>query len=145
MPDGLPSLEFVSQRTTEERRAIAAHADALDAKAGIALGFAGAFVALLVPRAAALFRVATAFGAVAAVLAMAAFFPRSFPVLGIEALRDKYLGSDERFTRLAVLDAEIELRERSRTLIRFKTWLVRSTIVALALAIVCAVAGSIVD
>jgi hypothetical protein len=141
----MPSLEFVSQRTTEERRAIATHADALDAKAGIALGFSGAFVALLVPRPTLLFRVATGFGAAAAVLAMVAFFPRSFPVLGIEALRDKYLRADERFTRLAVLDVEIELRERSRKLIRFKTWLVRSTIVALALAIVLAVAGSIVD
>ncbi len=95
-------------------------------------------MALLVSRATLLFRVATAFGAAAAVLAMVAFFPRSFPVLGIEALRDKYLRADERFTRLAVLAVEIELRERRRKLIRFKTWLVRSTIVALALAIALA-------
>jgi hypothetical protein len=51
---------------------------------------------------------------------MTAFFPQPSPVLNIENLRDKYLGTEERITKLVLIDTEIELRERTRSLIKGK-------------------------
>lgn len=142
MPDGLPSLELIAERVTQERRAIAAHADALDAKAGIVLGFSGAFVALALPHGSIAVKVAAVFAAAAAVTAMAAFFPRPYPVLGLDVLRNKYIRADPSFTLLTIVDTEIEVREKTRTLIRRKSRLLGTAIVLLGAALTSVVAGS---
>ena len=111
MAEGLPSLDLIAKTVREERRAIGTHADALDGKAGIILGFAGAIAALTATRGGSLFVAAAGLSVVAALLAMAAFFPRPSPVLNIESLRDKYLVAEERITMLVLVDTEIELRK----------------------------------
>ena len=143
MAERLPSLELISDRVTEERRAIAAHADALDTKAGIVLGFAGAFVALTVDVSGWPSRGAQLLAAVAALLAMGAFVPRATPVVGIGPLRDKYLTAEERLTRRVLLDTEIDLREDLRQQIRVKASLVKGAIGCLAGAVVLVVLAGI--
>jgi drug/metabolite transporter (DMT)-like permease len=77
------------------------HAESLDTKAGVILGFAGVVVALR-----GLGRTSwwTVPGLVltigSALLAVLAFAPRSFPVLEVRNLRDDYLRSEPEFTQL---------------------------------------------
>jgi hypothetical protein len=142
--EGLPSLDLVAATVRDERRAIATHADALDAKAGIVLGFAGAVAALTATRHGSLFVAAAGMSSLAAVLAMAAFFPRPSPILNIGSLRDKYLVAEERITKLVLVDTEIELRERTRSLIRLKSLLLGTAMASLGLAVVIVVVAAIV-
>lgn len=46
MPNSLPSLDYLCQRVERERDQLQRHADALDSKAGLTLGFAGVIAAL---------------------------------------------------------------------------------------------------
>lgn len=143
MPDRVPSLALIAARVTEERRFIAAHADALDTKAGILLGFAGAFVALTTGAPGWSSQAAQGSAAAAALLAMVAFVPRPTGVLHVGPLRDKYLAAEERLTKRVLLDTEIELREELRALIHAKARLVTLSLGLLALAVVLAFLGSI--
>ena len=145
MTNGLPSLDLVATTVREERRAIATHTDALDAKAGVVLGFAGAVAALTATRRGGFFEAATGVSVLAALLAMTAFFPRPSPVLNIENLRDKYLGTEERITKLVLVDTEIELRERTRSLIRSKSLLLGAAMTALAFAVALVFVAAIVN
>jgi hypothetical protein len=81
----------------------------------------------------------------AALLAMAAFFPRPSPVLNIENLRDKYLVAEERITKLVLVDTEIELRKRTRSLVRLKSLLLGMAMASLALAVVLVLIAAIVE
>jgi len=145
LANGLPSLDLIATTIREERRAIGTHTDALDAKAGVILGFAGAVAALTATRRAALFQAATGVSVVAALLAMGAFFPRPSPVLNLENLRDKYLGVEERITKLVLVDTEIELRERTRSLIKRKSLLLGASMTVLSLAAVLLFVAAIVS
>jgi hypothetical protein len=145
MANGFPFLDLVATIVREERRAIGTHADALDGKAGIVLGFAGAIAALTATRGGAFFVAAAGMSVGAALLAMAAFFPRPSPVLNIENLRDKYLVAEERITKLVLVDTEIELRKRTRSLVRLKSSLLGMAMASLALAVVLVLIAAIVE
>ena len=145
MAEGLPSLDLIAKTVREERRAIGTHADALDGKAGIILGFAGAIAALTATRGGSFFVAAAGLSVAAALLAIGAFFPRPSPVLNIESLRDKYLVAEERITMLVLVDTEIELRKGTRSLIRRKSQLLGMAMASLALAVVLVLIAAIVE
>lgn len=103
MADRLPSLDLLFQLVQAERDKQLTHFDALDNKAGIVLGFSGLLVTLA-PDVAGPFRVIGVLAAaVAAGFALAAFWPRRFPVLEPSPLR-AYLRAEDSFTRLTVHD-----------------------------------------
>jgi hypothetical protein len=82
-----PSLQILLDQVASEREAMNAHAEGLDTKAGVILGFAGVLVgpgataqATISPDG--IFQSGLAVAVAAAGLAAWAVFPRSYPVLG---------------------------------------------------------------
>lgn len=102
-PNGLPSLNTLLEVVQEERSKQIGHFDALDNKAGIALGFAGLLIALS-PDVPLVFLVpAVSAAGAAAAFALLAFWPRPHATLQPTPMR-KYLAADDRFTRLRLFD-----------------------------------------
>ncbi len=142
----LPSLAIVLAQVAAERETMNAHAESLDGKAGVVLGFAGVLVGLgaTAPAAASdgiVFGIGLALAAVAAVLAAWAFLPHRFPVLEVERLRQANLTASEAETRLELLDTQIEMVKEAATLVRKKGWRVRAAVVSLTIAAALVVAG----
>lgn len=77
-------------------------------------------------------------------VAAAAIVPRSYPTLSLRRLRDRYLTSEEEFTRLRVLDTRIAMYDRTQQTLAVKALLVRLAAMGLAAAVVLAVVASIV-
>ena len=84
------------------------HFDALDQKAGIVLGFAGALVALAPARPEVLLSLARAAAVVSGFLCLSTFWPRRYWSTDLRPLRDKYLAAEPSFTRLRLLDTQID-------------------------------------
>ena len=114
MATTLPSVELVLDEARVERAHQLVHFEALDAKAGGLLGFAGALVALAPDRLEPLI----VMGRVAAVLsglaALGSFWPRTYWLTDLRALRDKYLTAEVTFTQLKLLDATVAESEQVR-------------------------------
>ena len=107
MAERLPSLDLIASEVRAEREAQSRHADALEAKAGIVLGFAGAIVAVSATRIEASVVPGT-LSAVGAVLQCLIMFGRDrFPRLDLRRLRDDFVRSEPAFTRLSILDAQV--------------------------------------
>ncbi len=87
--------------------------DALDARAGIFPGFAGVVVAVT-PSAHLVTQLGRVVAVVVGLVGLWAFLPRKYPVTNLHALRRKYVGSDPRFTKLALLDARVTMIESTR-------------------------------
>lgn len=118
------------------------HFDALDGKAGVLLGFAGAVVALGSSRPG--FWVFGGLLATASALnSVRAFMPRKYPKLDPASLRARYLTSDPAFTKLRILDTQIEMATQTSALLRQKANRLKSAAVALALAVVALAVGSL--
>jgi len=88
----LPSLAIVRAQVVAERETMNAHAECLDGKAGVVLGFAGVLVGLCATAQStisgtAIFEVGLVVAVVAAILAAGAFLPRRTPVLEVERFR----------------------------------------------------------
>lgn len=133
MGDRLPSLTLLLDLSQGEREKQLAHFDALDAKAGIVLGFAGVLIALIsaiggVWKLGALIAAFMAAGS-----SLAAFWPRDYPVLLPNALRS-YLTSEEAFTRLTVLDTLGTMIDATSELLRHKARRLRTALASLATA-----------
>jgi hypothetical protein len=139
------SLELVERVVRDERAAQLDHFDALDMKAGVILGFAGAIIALSSPAATATTIVGKALAIVSAGFTIGTFWPRRFWTMDVLALRDGYLAADPAFTRLRILDTMIATaRENDRTLaLRGRT--LKAAMVALAVAAVLIGTGSWLD
>ena len=129
-----------------ERERHAAHAESLDAKAGILLGFAGVVVALRGSGRESWIGIAgLLLTALAALLAVLAFAPRPFAVLEVRHLRDRYLRADARFTRLTLVDTEIEMIESTAELVRRKARLLLASLVLLLAGVACIAGGILVN
>ena len=142
----LPSLAIVLAQVAAERETMNAHAESLDGKAGVVLGFAGVLVGLGATAQAAVsdgivFQIGLAVAVVAALLAAWAFLPRRYPVLEVERLRQANLTASEAETRLELLDTQIEMVKEAATLVRQKGWRVRAAVGCLATAAALVVAG----
>lgn len=144
MTESFPSLAIVEAEVERERDRQDRRSDALDSKAGILLGFAGAVTALAAAQPGAWADVAVTLSALAAVLAVLAFLPRSFAKIEVVALRRRYLASDERFTRHHLLDTKISAGAQVNTLLDQKATLVTlSAFALLAAAVVTALARTL--
>jgi len=142
----LPSLAIVLAQVAAERETMNAHAESLDGKAGVVLGFAGVLVGLGATAQVAvsgrvIFQVGLAVAVVAAILAAWAFLPRRYPVLEVERLRQANLTASEAETRLELLDTQIEMVKEAATLVRQKGWRVRAAVGCPAIAAALVVTG----
>jgi len=144
----LPSLVIVLAQVAAERETRNAHAESLDDKAGVVLGFAGVLVGLGATAQVALagravFEVGLAVAVVPAVLGAWAFLPRRYPVLEVERLRPANLTASEAKTPLELLDTQIEMVKEAAALVRQKGWRVRAAVGCLAIAAALVVAGAL--
>lgn len=133
---------MIAARVEAERERHTAHAESLDGKAGILLGFAGVVVALRGGGRASWIGIAgLLLTALAALFAVLAFAPRPFAVLEVRHLRDRYLRADARFTRLTLVDTEIEMIE----LVRRKARLLLTSLVLLLGGVACIAGGILIN
>jgi hypothetical protein len=142
----LPSLTIVLAQVAAERETMNAHAESLDGKAGVVLGFAGVLVGLgataqVAVSGGVIFRIGLTVAVVAALLAAWAFLPRRYPVLEVERLRQALLTASEAETRLELLDTQVVMVNEAATLVRQKGWRVRAAVGCLAVAAALVVAG----
>jgi hypothetical protein len=107
----LRSLDPVLEEVRSERNSQLRHFDALDAKAGIILGFAGALVALS-PSGGLLVNLGRGAAVLSGLLALWTFWPRRYWAMNLRNLRDLYIASEPSFTQLRILDTQIEMTEQ---------------------------------
>ena len=106
-PRRVRSITLVKEIVRDERSAQLTHFDALDTKAGVILGFAGALVALSPSGRSILVGLGKLGALMSAFFAISTFWPRRFWNLDVRAARDEYLAVDPRFAELRILDTEI--------------------------------------
>lgn len=128
------SLDLLLGQVGVERAQQIPHFDALDGKAGIILGFAGALIALAPVGDRLLLDLSRLAALVAGFLALAAFWPRSILTTHVSELRAHYLAADETFTKLALLDAQTEMTMSARSILRGKALRLRAAMVSLGMA-----------
>ncbi len=150
MPDtpALPSLQILLDQVASERELMNAHAESLDAKAGILLGFAGVLVGLGATAQATIstdgvFQSGLAVAAVAAGLAAWAVLPRRYPVLQVLPVRQKFLAAAESETQLQLLDVQIKMIMDAAQLVKHKGSRVRWSVICLAIAAALVVVGTL--
>lgn len=150
MPDpaAMSSLSVVIDQVASERETMNAHAESLDGKAGIVLGFTGVLVGLGATAQAmisenAVFQAGLSVAVIAALLAAWAFLPRNYPVLEVQVLRDSYLASPPQDTQLVLLDTQIEMVKQTADLVKRKGRRVRWSIACLATAAMLIVIGTL--
>ncbi len=115
----LPSLSILFDQVTAERGTMNAHAESLDTKAGVVLGFSGVLVGL--------------------------FLPRRYPVLEVARLRQSNLTAPEGETRLELLDTQIVMVDEAATLVKAKGRRVRASVACLAVAAALVVVGTLIS
>lgn len=143
-----PSLRILLERVVSERETMNAHAESLDAKAGVILGFAGVLVALGATAQATIatdgiFQAGLVFAAIAAGLAAWVVLPRRYPVLEVFPLRQELLMASESETQLQLLDTQIQMITEVSKLVRSKGSRIRLSVISLAIAAVLVVIGTL--
>ena len=124
------------------------HAESLDGKAGVVLGFAGVVVGLGATAQSSVsdevaFQVGLGFAVFAALLAAVSFLPRRYPVLQVARLRGNNLTVPVDETKLELLDTEILMVEEAASLVKQKGLGVRASVVSLAVGAALVVAGTV--
>ena len=130
-------MEVVLEEARSEKRAQLVHFEALDSKAGVLLGFAGALVALAPDRADPLIVIGRFMAVVSGMSALASFWPRDFSLTHLRSLRDKYLSSEAAFTRLNLVDATIDQAIQVRGVLMWKARLLKVAMTSLGVAVIC--------
>ncbi len=145
MAERFPSLEIIAARVRTERDVLFRHAEAVDARAGVSVGFAAALAGIAV----ASFdwwRVPGILLAIGSALeCLAVLLPRRYPAWNLERLRDIYLRSEERFTRLMLLDTEIRMVEQHSAVVRRNARHLRRAVLSLFAAAVALTIGTVVS
>jgi len=137
------SLELIAAEVRAERDVLVRHADAVDAKAGIVLGFAGATAAIGGAQLGEWALPAIAVASYAAFRCLMIFRPDRYPSLELRRLRDRYLTSEPSFTRLTLLDTQIAMGERQIRVLDGNARHLSAAVRALAAEIPLLVAGTI--
>jgi hypothetical protein len=143
MTERLPSLSLLAAEVRAERELLFRHADAVDAKAGIILGFAGAVVALIAARLDGWLVPGAASATYAALQCLIIFGPDRYPVWELRPLRDDFLRSETGFTQLHVIDAQIVMIERQVQQLELNGRRLRRALLGLGVAIGLLVAGTL--
>jgi hypothetical protein len=133
MPRRLPSLDAILEEVRSERQAQLRHFDALDAKAGIILGFAGALVALA-PVGSLVVDLGRFAAVASGIVALSTFWPRGYWATNVRELRNLYLASEPEFTMLNLLDTQIEMAEGLAGVLSGKALRLRWAMTLLAIA-----------
>ena len=139
----LEPLGLLQEMTTSELRNQQMHVEALDTKAGIILGLAGAIVALWARSTAATLgavlvptMLAIIFGGLSALMALYTFWPRNFQVLDVERIRNQALDPVAAGgLRLALLDTRIELVNVNSAILASKARRLKTSMTFLLLSI----------
>ena len=142
MAEVLPSYDLIARRVDAEHDAHIRHADALDSKGGIVLGFAGAVAAISSSHVTAARVPGLVLAILAAMGALAAIVPRRFPTWELTDLR-KYLRADPELTQLVVLDTTILMIQQLKSTLEWKSKTLKFAVVVLTLAIVLSGAGTL--
>ena len=144
MSKSLPSLDLIARRVDAEHDAHIRHADALDAKAGIVLGFSGALAAIGRSSATPLRIAGLTLAVVAALAALGAIVPARFPTWRLTDLRD-YVRAEPELTRVVLLDTTIVMIQQMKTVLERKALRLKVAVVVLTLAISISAAGTLFD
>jgi hypothetical protein len=141
---GIRSLDVVERVVDRERQAQLQHFDALDSKAGVMLGFAGALAALA-PAAVNGIVDGGRFVAVGgALMGLWAFWPRSYGAVTLRALRGRYLASEPAFARIHLTDTQIAVAEELAATLDRKALRVKLAMSFLAASSILVAAGLLV-
>ncbi len=132
MSERLPSLDVLLDLNQGERDKQLAHFDALDSKAGIVLGFAGVLIALS-GNVNGWWGLGLAAAVVASGAAVAAFWPRRYPVLLPSAIGE-YVAVEEVFTKLTVFDTLENMINETTDLLELKARRLKFALISLAAA-----------
>jgi hypothetical protein len=143
-PQALPSLPVVLAEVRLEREERHRHFNALDSKAGILLGFAGALVALIPLEENLLVDLGRIASVLAAASALSAFWPRSYHVTNLRILRDRYLAANEVFTVRRIVDTQIAITDGTFQTIRSKVRRLKMAMSTLAIAAALVAVGLVV-
>lgn len=144
----LPSLKILLDQVAAERETMNTHAESLDAKAGVTLGFTGVLVGLGATAQAAIttnavFQSGLVVAVVAAGLAAWAVLPRRYPVIQVLPARQKFLTAGERETQLQLLDLQIQMVMEVAEQVKRKGSRVRWSVTCLAIATALVVIGTL--
>jgi hypothetical protein len=137
---GTKSLDVILEEVRIERAAQLQHFDALDAKAGIVLGFSGA-VAALAPSRHLIVGIGRLVVVLAALGAIWSFLPRTLQLTNVYNLREKYLAAHPDFTRLNLVDAQISMMKSSKDLLEAKALRLKLAMGFLALGVILIAVG----
>lgn len=142
-------MRIIAAQVAAERETMNSHAESLDTKAGVVLGFAGVLVGLGATAQGFisnrfLFQAGLVAGVAAGALAAWAFLPRRYPVIEVFRLRERYLTAPEQMTQLHLLDTQIEMVRQAADLVRRKGRRVKAAVVCLAGAAASVVAGTLI-
>ncbi len=127
---GNSSVDLLIQINQSERQAQLSHFDSLDSKAGLVLGFAGVLIALGNGTSSLLGVLAVAGAAMAALAAVASFWPRGFPSIDATRLGD-YATSELAFTQLTLLDTLEVMLNDTRSVLEIKSRRLKFALVSL--------------
>ncbi len=138
---GIRSIEVVAHEVRSERAAQLSHFDAIDTKAGVLLGFAGAIVALSSGASWPILAAGRWFAVLAGLFVLGSFWPRKYWTTDLRSLREAYLAAEPAFTQLHLLDSQIVFTERAHRTLERKAVLLKCSMGTLGLAIVALALG----
>jgi hypothetical protein len=142
---GITGIDVVVDEVRAEREAQRAHFDAVDTKAGVVLGFAGAITALtsrpVDPFSASSLAAAVSSG----LLALLSFWPRRYWSTDLNVLRAKYLAAEPAFARVSLVDSQIVMAERTNATLTWKVRFLKFAMVALAIAVPLSALGAALE
>jgi hypothetical protein len=139
----LRSLDLVAREVHRQLEYQLRHFEGIDTKAGVTLGFAGAFVALTFGKSGDLIKAAAVAAAAAGFFALLAFWPRKYPFIESFRLRSKYLTAEAPFTAVHLLDTKIKMETKAKAVIRSKVQRLELSLCLLVAALALAAAGMI--
>jgi hypothetical protein len=134
------SLEPILEEVHRERESRLRHFDAMDAKAGIILGFSGALVALA-PSGALLIEFGRLAAVVAAFASLATFWPRTYGATDVHSLRERYLSAHPTFTKIRLLDTHVALIHGMKGTLRSKALRLKVAMGSLATGVLLITVG----
>lgn len=138
------SLDVVERVVDRERQAQLQHFDALDSKAGVMLGFAGALSALAPAAVNGIVDAGRFVAAGGALMGLWAFWPRSYGAVTLRAFRERYLASEPAFTRLHLADTQIAVSQELAATLDLKALRVKLSMSFLATSSILVATGLLV-
>lgn len=136
----MDSLDLLLDTVRTERSAQLSHFDALDSKAGIVLGFAGALIALSSGVNREFRDVGVIVLGLAVLLSAATFFPRKLPALDVLERR-AYLQAEVDFTKLKLHDTQIDMILGASAQLTWKARLLKLAVLFLGVGAVILATG----